>query len=177
MSVPGQRTTVVSPASGGGRPPRRSRLRVTLALLGLAVCAGIVLAMTLSPTPLDAGYESAIDRFLGILHRNGVPEWFGYSKLEFTANVLMFVPLGFLVALALPRRAVWATVLLVPAFSGLIEASQSAFLSERFASILDVVANTAGGYGGALVALVLRAVVDSRDRRLVARALWDHGIR
>ena len=158
------------------RPPR-SRLRLGLALTGLAAYATVVLAMTLSPTPLDQGYESAIARFLGVLHRNGVPEWFGYSKLEFTANIVMFVPFGFLIALSLPRRAVWLAILLIPAFSAGIELSQYVFLSARFASALDVVANTAGGYAGAVCAIILRAIVSARDEKVIARALWERGLR
>ena len=89
------------PSSSRDAPPPRSHLRIGSAVSGLAVYAVVVLAMTMSPTPLDQGYESAIAKFLGVLHRNGVPEWFGYSKLEFTANIAMFIPLGFLIALAL----------------------------------------------------------------------------
>jgi glycopeptide antibiotics resistance protein len=152
-------------------------MRIGIAVTGLALYAIVVLAATLSPTPLDAGYDAAIERFLGVLHRNGIPEWFGYSKLEFSANIAMFVPLGFLMALALPRKAVWAAILLIPAFSGAIELFQATFLAARFASVLDVVANTAGGYLGAVLAIVLRAIVDARDRKLIARALWDHGVR
>lgn len=144
-------------------------IAVTLLLIYLA----IVLAATMSPTPLDQGYESSIDRLLGVLHRNGVPVWFGYSKLEFTANILMFAPLGFLVGLALPQRAAWTGVLLLPALSIAIEAGQSAFLSQRFASALDVVANSAGGWIGLLIAFGIRAAVHARDETVIARALWD----
>lgn len=158
------------------RPPR-SRLRIGIAVTGLMVYAAVVLAATLSPTPLDQGYGSSIQRFLDVLHRNGVPEWFGYSKLEFFANVLMFLPFGFLMTLALPRRGVWAVILAVPAFSGAIELFQATFLAARFASVFDVLANTAGGYAGAIVAIALRAVIHARDEKLIARALWDRGLR
>lgn len=164
-------------SDSSARKPAPSRLRLGIALAGLIAYIGVVLAATLSPTPLDAGYDVAIERFLGVLHRNGIPEWFGYSKLEFTANIAMFVPLGFLLALALPRKAVWAVILMIPAFSGAIELFQATFLAARFASLLDVVANTTGGYLGAILAIMLRAVVDARDRKLIARALWEHRVR
>lgn len=150
-------------------------MRLILALAGLLICVGVVLAATLSPTPLDQGYESAIAKVLEVLHRHGVPNWFGYHKLEFVANVAMFVPLGFLVALALPRKVLWLFILLIPAFSGAIELLQASFLAERFASVLDVIANTIGGYGGAVAAVVLRAAVRRRDEKVVARALWHAG--
>lgn len=133
----------------------------------------VVAAATLSPTPLDRGYESSIDSLLATLHRNGIPSWFGYHKLEFTANVAMFVPLGFLLALALPRRYIWLAALIVPALSGSIELLQSAFLAERFASVLDVAANTIGGYVGAIGAVLFRAAVHARDEKVIARAIWE----
>lgn len=122
------------------------------------------------PTPLDQGYESAIERLLAVLHRNGIPEWFGYNKLEFTANVAMFLPLGFLLALTFSERLWWLVLLLVPAFSGVIEYSQGQFLTARFASVGDVLANTLGGYAGAVLAYGLRAVVHARDRLVIAHA-------
>lgn len=155
--------------------PRASRLRLTVAVVGFAVVAAVVLAATLSPTPLDQGYESAIAKVLDVLHRYGVPNWFGYRALEFSANMAMFLPPGFLVALALPARAIWLFLLLIPAMSGTIELMQATFLAERFASVSDVVANTLGGYAGALMAVVLRAAVRRRDEKLVTRALWDAG--
>ena len=162
-----------SPAIASARPPRKSQLRVGQAVTGLVICAAAILWATMSPTPLDQGYESAIDRFLAVLHRNGVPEWFGYNKLEFSANVLMFVPLGFLLALALSRRAAWVALLLVPAFSVSIELVQAVALSARFATPMDVLANTAGGYIGALVAFIIRAAVYTRDEKVIARADWE----
>ncbi|MDT0156386.1 VanZ family protein [Microbacterium sp. ARD32] len=154
-------------------PPAKSRLRASIAIALLLVYVAVVLVMTMSPTPLDRGYESSIDKVLGVLHRNGVPEWFGYSKLEFTANIAMFVPLGFLVGLALPQRIAWLGLLLLPAFSGVIEMTQSLMLAERFATIEDVIANSAGGWIGLLIAFSIRAMVHARDQKVIARAEWE----
>jgi glycopeptide antibiotics resistance protein len=143
--------------------PPKSRVRVVTGTILLALYAGIVLMATMWQTPLDQGYEESIDRVLGVLHRNGIPEWFGYSKLEFTANIAMFVPIGFLVALLLPWRAWWLVFLLVPAFSVGIELLQG------------VVANSLGGVAGAIAAALLRQSVYRRDRIIVARALHDAG--
>lgn len=154
------------------RPPK-SHMRGWLATLLLLAYAGIVAAATLSPTPLDSGYRGTIDKFLGVLHRNGVPDWFGYAQFEFAANVVMFVPLGFLIALALPWRAVWLTFVLVPALSAAIEWAQGQFLAERFVSAQDVIANSIGGVLGAVLALLVRAMVHARDRKVIARAQWD----
>ncbi|MGB3731821.1 VanZ family protein [Microbacterium sp.] len=152
--------------------PGKSHVRVGIAVLLLLVYLGVVLAMTISPTPLDRGYASSIDKVLSVLHRNGVPEWFGYSKLEFTANIAMFVPLGFLVGLALPTRVAWLGLFLLPAFSGAIELTQAAMLSQRFATVQDVVANSVGGWIGLFVAFAIRAMVHARDQKVIAQAEW-----
>lgn len=153
--------------------PPPSHVRRNISLLLLLAYAGVVAAMTLSPTPLDQGFESSIDKLLGVLHRNGVPEWFGYNKLEFTANIAMFIPLGFLLGLALPARIWWLALLASPAISIAIEMTQAGLLESRFATASDVFANTIGGLFGTLLAMVLRAIVNARDEKVIARALWQ----
>lgn len=70
--------------------------RIAVAGLGLVVIA--VLIITLWPTPVDQGYSGTIAGVLEALHQLGVPETFGYRALEFTANIVMFVPVGFFTA-------------------------------------------------------------------------------
>lgn len=153
--------------------PPPSYVRRNISVLLLLAYIGIVAAMTLSPTPLDQGFESSIDKLLGVMHRNGVPEWFGYNKLEFTANIMMFIPLGFLFGLALPARVWWLAVIASPALSIAIEMTQASLLSGRFATMSDVFANTLGGLFGTLLAMILRAIVNARDEKVIARALWQ----
>lgn len=139
----------------------------------LVAYVGIVFSATLSPTPLDQGYDSAIDKVLTVLHRNGVPNWFGYSRLEFTANIAMFMPLGFLAAMLLPARIWWLALLLCPALSIAIEVTQATMLSSRFATITDVMSNSLGAVIGILIAVVLRALVYERDQKVLNRAEWE----
>ena len=146
-----------------GFPPMAERC-------GLVPYLGFVLAVRLSPTPVDQGESGTITHLLETLHKRGLPEWFGYSWLEFSANVAMFVPLGFLVALALSRRTLWLSFLLIPALSGAIEWTQGQFLVARFASAGDVAANTMGGYIGIVAALGLRALIHARDRVVIENA-------
>ena len=153
--------------------PSTGGLRAGIAVTLLLLCLGIVLWVTMSPTPINLGREDAIRKLLALLHDNGVPEWFGYSKLEFTANIAMFAPLGLLIGLALPRRGVWLGLLLAPAFSGVIELAQALLLSQRTASVQDVVANSIGGWIGLLIAVVIRALVHARDRKVIAQSQWD----
>lgn len=153
-------------------PPPPSSLRSWLGSLSLAAYGLIVLLVTLTPIPVDQGLQGTITRLLGILHRRGLPEWFGYNELEFTANIAMFVPLGLLLGLALPRQWQWLGLIALPLGSGLIEGAQLLFLTERFATWQDVLANSLGGWLGLLVAALFRAAVYARDRKLLARARW-----
>lgn len=141
--------------------------RWAIAWTGLALCAALILLLTMWPSPIDRGYESAIDRVLQILHNRGVPDWFGYRKFEFTANIVMFVPFGFFTVLSLPKTKWWIAVLLIPLFSISIETAQKLFLSQRFSSVFDVFANTIGGYLGIGVAIIIWSFVRSRDRLLL----------
>ena len=157
--------------------PPKSRAREWIASLALLGCILIVLFATMWPTPLDRDYAATIQKFIVMLHRNGIPEWYGYNKLEFSANMLMFVPLGFLLAMLLPAKTWWLALVVCPALSVGIELTQATFLSERFATVSDVIANSIGALVGVFCALVLRAVVLARDEKLIARALWEHQFR
>jgi glycopeptide antibiotics resistance protein len=152
--------------------PPKSRVREWLGVTILISYGLIVLLATLWPTPLDQGYDASIQKLLGVLYRNGVPEWFGYGKLEFSANIAMFVPLGFLTTLILPTRVWWLALVLCPALSIAIELTQASLLAARFATVSDVIANSTGAVVGALIAVILRALIYQRDQKLIARALW-----
>lgn len=156
--------------------PAKSRARELIAGLALVSYGSIVLMATLWPTPLDRGYEASIQKFLEVLHRNGIPEWFGYNKLEFSANVLMFVPLGLLITMLLPTKLWWLALLICPALSVAIELTQATLLTARFATVTDVIANSTGTLIGALTAVLLRAIMYQRDEKLIARVLWRYGI-
>lgn len=88
-------------------------------------------------------------------------------------NVAMFIPLGFLVGLALSRRWIWLGVFLLPAFSAGIEWVQGEMLAERVSDVRDIVANGVGGWIGLLLAVIVRAIVWSRDQKVIERAMWS----
>lgn len=156
-----------------GPPPPRSYARLWVSTLLLAVYTGFVLIVTMWPQPEQLEFDSISSKVLKALHNLGVPEWFGYDKLEFTANIGMFVPLGFLLGLALARRAWWVALFLLPAFSGAIEYTQGVALDERVSTFYDVMANTIGGYLGLLLAMIIRAMIHARDRTMIERELWE----
>jgi glycopeptide antibiotics resistance protein len=154
--------------------PRKSRMREWFAGIGLALCLTAVLFATMWPAPLDQVYTFTVTQLLDVLHKYGVPLWFGYTKLEFSANVVMFAPLAFLLTLTQPTRRWWLALVLCPALSGAIELTQAIFLDARFATLTDVLANSIGALLGVVLAVAARAVVHARDEKVVARALWQH---
>jgi glycopeptide antibiotics resistance protein len=156
--------------------PPKSRVRQQLGLALVLVYGLLVAFATMWPTPLDQGFESSIEKLLEVLHRNGVPAWFGYNKLEFSANVVMFIPLGFLSSMLLPVRAWWLALIICPGLSVAIELTQAFALSARFATVSDVVSNSVGALIGALVAVAIRAAIYQRDEQVIARRLWELGI-
>jgi glycopeptide antibiotics resistance protein len=156
-----------------GPPPPRSYARLWVSTLLLAVYASFVLLVTMWPNPQQLEFGSISTRVLKVLHNLGVPEWFGYDKLEFTANIAMFVPLGFLLGLALSRKVWWLAIFMLPAFSGGIEYVQGIALDERVSTMYDVAANTIGGYVGLLLAIIMRAMIYQRDRTKIERELWE----
>lgn len=154
--------------------PSPSKARLWIAGVLLVIYAFFVLFVVLWPSPVDSGLDGPIMKILASLHRRGVPEWFGYRELEFSANIGMFVPLGFLIALVLPARLWWVSLVICVAFSAGIETFQGLFLSARYATLSDVISNSIGGLIGTLAAVILRAIVYQRDQRVIARALWMH---
>ena len=70
--------------------------------------------------------------------------------LDFSANVVMFVPLGFALMLATERR--WSSVLACMATTFSVELLQVSVVSGRDASLGDLVANTLGGGIGVALA-------------------------
>lgn len=141
------------------------RLRVATALTGLLLTAGIVMAILFWPEPVDTGWSSSIERVLREGYERGLPTWFGYNELEFTANIAMFMPLGFFASLLFPARWALLAVPVLAAFSYFAETVQGSVLADRFSDPRDIVANTTGALLGALVGVVLTSLVHLRDRQ------------
>ncbi|WP_160320857.1 VanZ family protein [Arthrobacter alpinus] len=81
-------------------------------------------------------------------------QWFiGYRKIEFAANILLFIPFGIILTLRLHRRLWWLSVVITAAVSGAVELAQGIFLPERVPAWSDIVANSSGALFGALLVL------------------------
>jgi hypothetical protein len=123
------------------------------ALVGLVLygaAAGVVLLAPVSYSGIVNAIDSWLRTDLGLT-------WFGSGWVEFTANILLFVPLGFL--LTLIARPHWLGVVIGLLVSAAVELVQIVIPS-REASLRDVLSNTCGAAVGAGLAwlLVLRRV-------------------
>ncbi|WP_373992539.1 VanZ family protein [Arthrobacter sp. E44] len=104
------------------------------------------------PTPVDQPISGQLSAVLTFLRRHGFPGWFNYKFVERSSNVVIFVPLGFVAALAFPSKRWWQIGAFGLLVSGCIELGQLLFLHGRFASTSDIVTNTLGAVTGALLA-------------------------
>lgn len=96
----------------------------------------------------------------------------GTTTADVVLNVVLFVPLGFLVdRLGVGGRAAWRTALLGVAVSLAIEGSQL-FIPGRYSSLVDVASNGAGAWLGAAGSVMLRRSIGA-DARLAGRLLLE----
>lgn len=106
------------------------------------------------PSPIDQPVQGELARLLKFLHTHGIPKWFDYEFVEAAANVVLFVPVGFVATLAFTAKSWWQIGAFGLIVSGCMELGQRLFLDNRFASPLDLVTNTGGAVIGALLAAV-----------------------
>lgn len=131
---------------------------------------GILLAFIVFwPSPVDRPIAAMLQRVIAELHERGVPQFVDYALIEFSANVLLFLPVGIFFGLALPIRWWLLAIASGPVLSVLVELIQARLLSERYATVADIVANSIGATIGVLLMLALRAAVAQRDRQVIAR--------
>lgn len=119
------------------------------------VLAGMLVLLALVafwPSPVDQPVQGLLSDTLDFLHRRGIPRWFNYKFIEASANVALFVPLGFVSALAFPEKRSWQIGAFGLLISGCMELGQLLFLHNRVASPLDLMTNTSGAVTGALLA-------------------------
>lgn len=149
--------------------PSTSGIRHVIVWL-LGVGYGLILAfVVLWPSPVDQPVAGLLQRVIRELHERGVPSFIDYEFIEFAGNIALFVPVGLFFGLAVPMR-LWALAFMLgPAVSACVEVVQRVVLSERYASVADVIANSLGATIGVMCALALRAAVAQRDDAVIAR--------
>ena len=102
------------------------------------------------------------------LQQLNVPASTDSHVLEFSCNIVMFIPFSLLGGMIWPVRGVLEWVVLGAALSGAIELCQLFFLPHRYATLSDVIANTLG----ALLGAVLVRAFQLRRQRKLSRRVW-----
>ena len=122
----------------------------------ILVVYGTVLALIgFWPSPVDAPAGPLLRGVTRAL------PWATYARIEFGANILLFVPLGVLLALILRQRYLVLPIAFVTTVA--IESLQALVLARRTPSVMDIVANVTGACIGLLIVVFLEW---SRRRRL-----------
>lgn len=121
----------------------------------IAIIYLIALALTVFwPTPVDRPISGTLTQVIRWLHDHGMPKFIGYNKIEFAANIALFIPMGFIAATWLKKA--WVGIVLSALASLFIEIGQALWLPNRFPSTMDIVANTLGGAIGVGVLVLER---------------------
>lgn len=142
------------------------KVAAILAVVYFAALAGILFW----PSPVDKPIGSEVWQIIAWLHNFGIPTWLvGYKQIEFAANILLFVPFGIVLTLRLHRTWWWLVVPMAAVASGAVELAQGLFLPQRFPSLSDTAANTAGAFIGALLVLFVWSLRRRRALRIPNR--------
>jgi VanZ family protein len=132
-----------------GVAPAQHRLRRALPWLLVYAVALVLIAFW--PEHVDKGAGAFLKRVTDLF------PILTYRRIEFGANILLFVPLGILLAILLSQRR----YLIMPAgflISLTIESGQGIFLADRTASVSDLISNTAGACLGLLAVEIAEAL-------------------
>lgn len=143
---------------------RRVAARVVLAILS----AGYLWAVawvTLRARPYGSDIASALDRLLAWFAERESTAWITFDRVEFAANVAMFVPLGIFAVLWFGVRGWWTAPVLGFLTSGAIEVAQAVFLDSRVSDARDLLSNTLGAVVGMLLMLLLAFLLSPSHTR------------
>ncbi|WP_022905316.1 VanZ family protein [Curtobacterium sp. B18] len=120
-----------------------------LLLLALtAAYAWVIWRMTLTPQVFTSAQNSLVLHAIAWVQQLPHGAWFTYERTEFLANIAMFVPVGMLAALWLPRRWWILGALVAVVLSTGIEFAQATYLPYRVADPRDVLSNGLGRPSG-----------------------------
>ena len=132
--------------------------------------------LTLTPQPIGPDDQRFIERVLDALHRRGYAESIDYTRLEFLANIALFVPIGMFLLLLFGAGGWWLAAIASFAMTAFIESAQSQ-IPGRVSDGRDLIANTGGALIGIAIALILTlpATMRRRERKRYERqreAAW-----
>ncbi len=130
---------------------RRTSTSVAAAVIALPLLVGIA-SLTLFPERIEQRHPGFVHRVLTWAADAFGPMWGTTAVADVVANTLVFVPVGILAYLIIPRRAWIASLLTGPALATAIECFQLLFLPGRDAAVHDVLAASVGSAFGVGVA-------------------------
>ena len=125
---------------------------------------GFVGWLTLTPTPISSDNADLIQRLLVRLQRIDDLSWLTYNRLEFIANIGLFVPVGLFLLLLFGTRYWWVSAMVGFAMTVAIETVQR-LIPERFSDERDILANTIGTLIGVAAGVVLTLPATLRRHR------------
>src|SRR5690554_3704091 len=113
--------------------------------------------LTLGPQPLDSNGRGLLHRLIRFISGDNTLDWITFALVEFTANIILFIPVGVLFTLMLGWRRWWLALILGVALTVSIEVAQLV-LPDRVTDPRDVVSNSIGSTIGVAIVLVFTAV-------------------
>lgn len=145
----------VDDGSGSANGPRGHR-RLLVVLL-IVYAAGLAL-IGFWPTHVDEGASGLLARLMQHL------PYATYARVEFGSNIVLFLPLGVLLALLMSRSQRYLVMPIGFLVSVGIESGQALFLPGRTPSVDDILSNTAGACLGLVLVAGIEAVRGRRRR-------------
>lgn len=131
--------------------------------------------LTMTPQPIGPNQTQLIERVLDALHRRGYAESIDYMRLEFLANIGLFVPVGVFFLLLFGAGGWWLAGIASFGMTVVIETVQQQ-IPGRVSDERDLVANTLGALIGIAIALVLTlpATLRRRERKRYKREKYEY---
>ena len=135
-----------------------------LSVLTLAYL-GALAWVTLTPSSNSDRAFSLLQRVVREFQSHASTDFLTFTRVEFLANVVLFVPMGVFVVLLLGRRLWWAGIFAGILASCWIELAQGIWLADRVSDPRDLVSNGLGTVLGVLFALLITWPAAYRHRQ------------
>ena len=135
-----------------------------LSLMTLAYL-GALAWVTLTPSSNSQRAFSLLQRLVRLFESHASTDFLTFARVEFLANIALFVPMGVFVVLLLGRRHWWAGIFVGVLASCWIELAQGIWLPDRVSDPRDLMSNGLGTVLGVLLALLITWPAAYRHRR------------
>lgn len=141
-------------------PRRRATTVVSLSVT--AVMTAFLAWLTLSPQRLEQRLPEGVEAAREFIATSFGPQFATIGWMDRFANIAVFIAVGVLAYLIIPRRAWFVALLVAPVASALVELVQAVALPDRVSDPGDVVSAALGGAIGVSVAALCTALTARR---------------